>query len=149
MLVALSFTGCLDIRLEDQYSDPDAINSVQRARELLASAYNSIPRYQVQLSVLSDDFVPTNLSSSYADLLNLYNWQERAIDDLSATVWMDYYMTVANVNALLPRLDNSQSKITTAFDKYADQKATSRDSSNPVLTDPQEDSSFHIVSIRR
>lgn len=106
MLVALSFTGCLDIRLEDQYSDPDAINTVQRARELLASAYNSIPRYQVQLSVLSDDFVPTNLSSSYADLLNLYNWQERAIDDLSATVWMDYYMTVANVNALLPRLDN-------------------------------------------
>ena len=103
MLVALSFTGCLDIRLEDQYSDPDAINSVQRARELLASAYNSIPRYQVQLSVLSDDFVPTNLSSSYADLLNLYNWQERAIDDLSATVWMDYYMTVANVNALLPQ----------------------------------------------
>ena len=35
MLVALSFTGCLDIRLEDQYSDPDAINTVQRARELL------------------------------------------------------------------------------------------------------------------
>ena len=82
-------SGCLDIKLEDQYSDPDAISTVQRARELLSSAYNSIPRIQVQLSVLSDDFIPTNLSGSYAELLNLYNWQERAIDDFSSTVWMD------------------------------------------------------------
>ena len=106
MLALAAATGCLDIRLEDQYSDPSAINSVQRARELLSSAYNSLPRIQVELSVLSDDFVPTNLSGSYADLLNLYNWQERAIDDFSSTVWMDYYMTVATVNALIPRLEN-------------------------------------------
>lgn len=97
--------GCLDIKLEDQYSDPDAISTVQRARELLSSAYNAIPRIQVSLSVLSDDFIPTNLSGSYAELLNLYNWQERAIDDFSATVWMDYYMAVATLNALVPRLE--------------------------------------------
>ncbi len=103
-------SGCLDIKLEDQYSDPDAISTVQRARELLSSAYNSIPRIQVQLSVLSDDFIPTNLSGGYAEMLNLYNWQERAIDDFSSTVWMDYYMTVATLNALIPRLDNVQTE---------------------------------------
>ena len=98
--------GCLDIPLDDQFSDPDAITSTETARELLASAYSSLPRYQMEFSILSDDFVPTNLTPKYAELQNLYNWQEKAIDDLSDNVWNGYYMTVAIVNALLPRLDN-------------------------------------------
>ena len=105
ILSAMLLCGCLDIKLEDQFSDPDAISSSETARELLASAYNSLPRYQMEFSILSDDFVPTNLTAKYADILNLYNWQEKAIDDLSDNVWNEYYMTVAIVNALLPRLE--------------------------------------------
>ena len=104
--VILVLAGCsLDIRLEDQFSDPYAITDVETARELLASAYNSLPRFQMEFSVLSDDFYPTALSQKYAEMLNLYNWQEKAINEFSSNVWNEYYMTVAVVNALLPRLD--------------------------------------------
>ena len=104
--MVLAFAGCsLDIRLEDQFSDPYAITDTETARELLASAYNSLPRFQMELSILSDDFFPTSLSQKYADILNLYNWQEKAIVDFSYNVWSEYYMTVAIVNALLPRLE--------------------------------------------
>lgn len=104
--MVLALAGCsLDIRLEDQFSDPYAITDTETARELLASAYNSLPRFQMELSILSDDFYPTSLSQKYAEILNLYNWQEKAIVDFSYNVWSEYYMTVAIVNALLPRLE--------------------------------------------
>ena len=77
LMSLLLLSGCLDIKLEDQYADPDAITTTATARELLASAYNSLPRYQMELSVLGDDFVPTNHTGKYAELLNLYNWQEK------------------------------------------------------------------------
>lgn len=106
IFMVLALAGCsLDIRLEDQFSDPYAITDTETARELLASAYNSLPRYQMEFSILSDDFYPTSLSQKYAEILNLYNWQEKAIDDLSSNVWGEYYMTIAIVNALLPRLE--------------------------------------------
>ena len=90
IMVLLPLTvGCLDIKLENQFSDPDAITTVATARELLASAYNSLPRYQVELAVL-----------------NLYNWQDNAITDLSDLIWKDYYMTVSYLNTLLTRLPN-------------------------------------------
>ena len=106
ILSLLLLSGCLDIKLEDQYSDPDAISTTSTARELLASAYNSLPRHQLEFSILSDDFVTTNLTGKYAERLNLYNWKEKDMEDLSDYVWNEYYMTVAIVNALLPRLDN-------------------------------------------
>lgn len=104
--MVLPLVGCsLDIRLEDQFSDPYAITDTETARELLASAYNSLPRFQMEFSILSDDFFPSVLSQKYAEMLNLYNWQEKAINDFSYNVWSEYYMTVAVVNALLPRLE--------------------------------------------
>lgn len=103
IVTAVLLSGCINIKLEDQFSDPDAITTTETARELLASAYNSLPRYQMEFSILSDDFVPSTLASKSADMLNLYKWQEKAIDDLSYNVWSEYYMTVAIVNALLPR----------------------------------------------
>ena len=110
ILSLLLLSGCLDIKLEDQYSDPDAISTTDAARELLASAYNSLPRHQMELSILADDFVPTNLTGKYADLQNLYLWTDKDIETLSDNVWNEYYMTVAIVNALLPRLDNVKPK---------------------------------------
>lgn len=98
--------GCLDIKLDNQFSDPYAITTTDTARELLASAYNSLPRYQMELSILSDDFFPTSYSSQYAEMLNLYQWQDKAISDLSSLVWNDYYVTIAYVNALLQRVGN-------------------------------------------
>ena len=106
ILSVLLLSGCLDIKLEDQYSDPDAISTTSTARELLASAYNSLPRHQMEFSVLSDDFVPTNLTGKYSEMQNLYGWVEKDIENLSDNVWNEYYMTVAIVNALLPRIDN-------------------------------------------
>ena len=94
--------GCLDIKLDNQFT---TISTVDMARELLASAYNSLPRYQVEFAVLSDDFKPTTYSSAYAELDNLYNWQDNAIDNLSSQLWTDYYMTIAYLNTLLTRLD--------------------------------------------
>ena len=109
--IAMALTGCsLDIRLEDQFSDPYAITDTETARELLASAYNSLPRFQMEFSVLSDDFYPTALSQKYVEMLNLYNWQEKAISDFSSNVWSEYYMVVAVVNALLPRLELLEAK---------------------------------------
>ena len=110
LMSLLLLSGCLNIKLEDQYADPDAITTTATARELLASAYNSLPRYQMELSVLGDDFVPTNHAGKYAELLNLYNWQEKAIDDLSDNIWNEYYITVAIVNALLPRMEKIKPK---------------------------------------
>ena len=110
MVSLLLAGGCLDIKLEDQYSDPDAIITTATARELLASAYNSLPRYQMELSVLADDFVPSVYTNRYAELQNLYNWEPKAIEELSDNIWGEYYMTIAIVNALLPRMETIQPK---------------------------------------
>ena len=72
MMSLLLLSGCLNIKLEDQYADPDAITTTDTARELLASAYNSLPRYQMELSILGDDFVTTNLTGKYVDILITY-----------------------------------------------------------------------------
>ncbi len=103
---AACLQSCLDIKLENQFSDPHAITTVATARELLASAYSSLPRYQLELSLLGDDFMPTSLSSRASNLMNIYNWTEKDMVELSTYIWNDYYMVIAYINALLPRLDN-------------------------------------------
>lgn len=68
-------TACsLDIPYENQFSDPDAITTPHTARELLATAYNSLPNPDFELAVLGDDFVPTYLINRNANLNNLYKW---------------------------------------------------------------------------
>ena len=68
--------GCsLNIPLEDQFSDPDAITDVLSARSLLASAYKAMPQQIFQLSVLSDDFCPSQHLNKDMSLQGLYNWR--------------------------------------------------------------------------
>ena len=99
-------TACsLDIPYENQFSDPDAITTPHTARELLATAYNSLPNADFELAVLGDDFVPTYLINRNANLNNLYKWQPQPIEDLSLSLWKDYYATIAIVNAVLERVD--------------------------------------------
>lgn len=104
-ILLFSCTACsLDIPYENQYSDPDAINTVAAARELLASAYDVIPDPEFELSVLSDDFQPTFLISLKPDLNNLYKWHPNPMEVLATSLWEKYYSTVAIANAVLERI---------------------------------------------
>lgn len=98
-------TGCsLDIPYENQFSDPEAISTPESARELLASAYAAIPNMEYDLSLLSDDFTPTYWASSNPSLVNQYNWQPQAFQDLSVTTWNGYYSVISTLNALIERI---------------------------------------------
>ena len=102
--VLLCCMGCsLDLPYENQFSDPDAITDPDRARELLATAYAQLPDPSFELSVLSDDFEPTDLLSRNTELSNLYKWQPGAIETLSLSLWQDYYGAIAIANAVLDR----------------------------------------------
>lgn len=105
ILLAVVCGGCsLDIPYENQFSDPDAISGAQAARELLASAYTAIPHLEFDLSLMADDFEPTYWASSNPTLLNQYDWQPQAIQDLSAGTWSCYYSVIATLNALSERI---------------------------------------------
>ena len=97
--------GCsLDIPYDNQFSDPDAISTPEAARELLASAYAAIPNMEFDLALMTDDFTPTYWASSNPTLLNQYNWQPQAVQDLSSTTWSGYYGVIATLNALIERI---------------------------------------------
>ncbi len=106
LLVAI-FCGCsLNIPPPDQFSDPDAITTVSTARSLLTSAYISYPHYEYQLSILGEDFCPTNLSGKDVSQQNLYRWQDNSINELAGEIWSTYYTTIAYCDVLLERLPN-------------------------------------------
>lgn len=100
----LCCTGCsLDLPYENQFSDPDAITTPDRAREFLATAYAQLPDPSFELSILADDFEPTDLLPRNTELSNLYKWQPAAIEVLSLSLWESYYSAVAIANAMLDR----------------------------------------------
>lgn len=104
LLATIAITACtLDIPYENRYSDPDAINTSEKARELLATAYETLPDFAFELSVLSDDFEPTSILRKDIELANLYTWQPLQIDNLSISIWKNYYATIAISNAVLER----------------------------------------------
>ena len=103
---ATLYSCSLDIPYENQFSDPDAINTVTAARELLASAYSVWPTNEFELSVLSDDFKPTYLIDEDMSLNYLYKWQKAPIEELSNSLWTNYYQVIATVNTLLDRVDD-------------------------------------------
>ena len=118
-VVGFLMGGCsLNIPLEDQFSDPDAITDVLSARSLLASAYEGLPQHLFEYSVLSDDFCPTQHLDRDATLKNLYDWREVEMTDLAGTLWTEYYMVVAEVNALLARMNG----VITLNDAEAEEK---------------------------
>lgn len=96
----------LNIPPADQYSDPDAITSVQSARSLLTSAYRLYPHNEFELSVLGNDFCPTSFISYHIDLKNLYLWREDKITQIAETLWLGYYNTIASCDVLLERMGN-------------------------------------------
>lgn len=105
-LVLFSHSCTLNIPYENQFSDPDAIKTVTNARELLASAYSSLPHQEFDLSVLSDDFQETHLISKNSSLRNQHNWHPESIRDMATQLWENYYSTISTINALLGRIDH-------------------------------------------
>ena len=94
--------GCsLNIPLEDQFSDPDAITDVLSARSLLASAYEGLHSTLFEYWFYRMILCPTQHLDRDATLENLYDWWEVEMTDLAGTLWTEYYMVVAEVNALL------------------------------------------------
>lgn len=97
--------GCsLDVPYENQFSDPDAITTSERAAELLATAYAQIPDASFELSLLTDDFEPTELLVQNVELSNLYRWQPQAIETLGLSLWQGYYGAIAIANAMIERV---------------------------------------------
>ena len=95
----------LNVPPPDQFSDPDAITDVNAGRSLLTSCYQSYPHQEYEFSLLGNDFCPTNLSGKDVETQNLYNWQDKNISNLSATVWPAYYTCISNCDVLLERID--------------------------------------------
>ncbi len=107
--LSLFFTSCgLNTPPPDLYTDPDAINSVSSARSLLASAYESYPHYEYELSVLGTDFCPTPNAVKNIDQLNFYRWQESTLTRFAEEAWLGYYHTIALCDVLLERTEKVQ-----------------------------------------
>lgn len=108
LLISTFLYSCdLDIPLEDSISGEDAIDNVDVAREAINNAYFSYPKYELEFSILSDDFMPTYLINHADDLKKLYSWYAQSIKDLSKNIWKDYYKNILNINIVL----NSESYI--------------------------------------
>ena len=104
-MVSVLLSSCsLDIPLEDEYSDPDAVATVENARSLLTSGYIAYPHYEYEFSVLGPDFCPTSLLGKDSDLKNLYNWQDNAISKLADGMWLDLYYVISVCDILQERL---------------------------------------------
>ncbi len=96
----------LDIPIEDEVSDPDAITDLESAKSALAAAYKSYSlwQYNTQLSARTDDFTPTPLLAEQPDLGNIYSWNERQLVFFSTAIWDEGYRTIVLTNILLERI---------------------------------------------
>jgi SusD family. len=63
------------------------------------------PHYEYELSILGNDFCPTNLSGKDIEQQNLYRWQDKSISSFSSDVWLSFYSTIATCDVLLERED--------------------------------------------
>lgn len=96
--------GCtLNIPNPNLSSDPNAITNASTARSLLADAYASYPHYEYELSILGNDFTPTNLTGKDVSIQNLYRWQDNALTNLAERMWVGYYHTATLCDVLLER----------------------------------------------
>nr|WP_314749532.1 RagB/SusD family nutrient uptake outer membrane protein [uncultured Porphyromonas sp.] len=111
-LLTLGISACsLNIPVENELTDPNAITSVQTAYEALSSAYTSYPKEAYRLSLLSDDFVPTFTAGQDPSSSRLYSYTDAELRDLSESLWQGYYETIRDVNAVLVRLPSLRSTL--------------------------------------
>ena len=104
----------LDIPVENELTDPKAISSVQTAYEALASAYSSYPKVELELSLLSDELVPTHRAGQSPQMVQLYAYTDYALQSLASDLWSGYYETIKDANAVLVRLPDLRSRLSSA-----------------------------------
>lgn len=104
----------LDIPVENELTDPKAISSVQTAYEALASAYSSYPKVELELSLLSDELVPTHRAGQSPQMAQLYAYTDYALQSLASDLWSGYYETIKDANAVLVRLPDLRSRLSSA-----------------------------------
>lgn len=107
--ILLFLQGCnLDIPLENEFADPDAITNVRTARESLASIYADYPHLDFTLSTFADDFQPSMLIDQNISLHNNYRWYTSDLRTLAGDTWEKYYHTITLCNVLLLRIPEVQ-----------------------------------------
>lgn len=94
----------LDIPVENELTDPRAIVSVQTAYEALASAYDALPKETWELSLLSDELVPTFRAGQDPSSAQLYGYFDTSLQLLASQLWEGYYSVIKDANAVLVRL---------------------------------------------
>jgi len=114
VLLILGLCSCsLDIPVENELTDPNAITSVQTAYEALSSAYTSYPKEAYHLSLLSDDFVPTFTATQDPSSYRLYSYTESELQELAEGLWRSYYEAIRDLNAVLTRLPTLRPTLST------------------------------------
>lgn len=107
----------LDIPVENELTDPNALSTILSAQEDLATAYSTFPKVHSSLSILTDDFVPLGFARNDKTSMNLYNWSAYDLIIYTGNLWEEYYACILHINALLERekmirewLDEKQNK---------------------------------------
>lgn len=106
VLILLLVRCTLNIPYENKFSDPNAINSIQRAEELLGSAYHALPMQVTELTLMSDDVEATELLVRNTGYNELFHHRPAALETLASSLWSDYYSVISICNALLERMEH-------------------------------------------
>lgn len=101
----------LDIPVENELTDPRAIVSVQTAYEALSSAYEALPKETWELSLLSDELVPTFRAGQDPSSAQLYGYFDTSLQLLASQLWEGYYSAIKDANAVLVRLPELRSQL--------------------------------------
>lgn len=118
VLCGTLLTACtINIPPADEYSDPDAISGLKQARSLLASTYALYPHCEFDLSVMGEDFMPTNYTNKDISKQNLYSWKDSEITTMAENLWLQFYNTIASCNTLLERVEKIE--VTNDNDKFS------------------------------
>ncbi|MBW3519814.1 RagB/SusD family nutrient uptake outer membrane protein [Flavobacterium sp. NKUCC04_CG] len=101
VLLYLLGSCSLEISEADQISGSEAIGSLVIAEDVLRQAYADFPADKMELTILSEDLVPSYLIAYDINLRRNYNWDSENIRNFSTNYWESYYKSLASINALL------------------------------------------------
>lgn len=120
LLATLLLTACsLDIPVENEMTDPNALTGIQSASELLSTAYSRYPTDFLELSVLAEDFVPQSYAGNDPYLLHLYYYHDLEMMTFATSLWESYYAGIVQINALLEREEMLRERLTSSDEDLA------------------------------
>lgn len=120
LLATLLLTACsLDIPVENEMTDPNALTGIQSASELLSTAYSRYPTDFLELSVLAEDFVPQSYAGNDPYLLHLYYYHDLEMMTFATSLWESYYAGIVQINALLEREEMLRERLASSDEDLA------------------------------